>query len=68
MIEILGSAVPLLIAFVGAIVWWVRLEGRINVLQSQLTAMDKRIDGLEERILGTLRRSGGRLDTLVDRP
>jgi hypothetical protein len=68
MVEIAIGAFTVLSTLVGGIVWLVRLEGRINLLFSQQGAMDKRIDGLEERILDSLRRIETRLDTLVDRP
>lgn len=67
MIEIAIGAFTVLSTLVGGIVWLVRLEGRINLLNSQQAATDKRVDGLEERILDALRRIENRLDTLVDR-
>lgn len=65
MIEYLGAALTLLGMAVGAVVWLVRLEGRINVQQSRLDNSEKRIDGLEERISAQLDRIENRLDALL---
>ena len=52
-------------AVVGVIVWLVRLEGRLNVQVAKQEATDKRVDGLEERIVAQLDRIENRLDTLA---
>ncbi|MUV13572.1 hypothetical protein [Noviluteimonas gilva] len=52
-------------AAVGVIVWLVRLEGRLNVQVAKQEATDKRVDGLEERIVAQLDRIENRLDTLA---
>lgn len=67
MIELAIGAVGALGTIVGALVWLVRLEGKINVLASKLENADRRIDGLEEQILTRLARIDARLDTLVSR-
>ena len=64
---LLGAVVSIVIAAVGAVVWLVRLEGRINVLNAQQIATDKRVDGLEERIVAQLDRIESRLDSLAHR-
>lgn len=51
--------------FVGAVVWLVRLEGKINALGIRSDAADKRIDGLEERIFAQLDRIESRLFQLT---
>lgn len=51
-----GTAVTLGGMAVAGIVWLVRLEGRHNVADTKFTAMEKRIDGLEEKILARLER------------
>ena len=50
---------------VAGIVWLVRLEGRQNVADAKLGAMEKRVDGLEERIMAQLDRIEKRLDEIV---
>lgn len=56
MIEIIGLVASIVIPAVGAVVWLVRIEGRVNVLQAQQAATEKRVDGLEEQILERLTR------------
>lgn len=46
---------------VAGIVWLVRLEGRINVGASRTQSIEKRVDGLEERIYSQLDRIETRL-------
>lgn len=67
MIELVIGAVGAIGTIVGALVWLVRLEGRINVLANSLENTEKRIDGVEEQILNRLARIENRLDTLVAR-
>lgn len=67
MIELVIGAVGAIGTVVGALVWLVRLEGRINVLANSLENTEKRIDGVEEQILNRLARIENRLDTLVAR-
>jgi len=50
---------------VAGIVWLVRLEGRINVLGSRADSTEKRVDGLEERIIQQLDRIESRLFQLT---
>jgi hypothetical protein len=50
---------------VAGIVWLVRLEGRLNVADAKLASMEKRVDGLEERIMAQLDRIEKRLDEIV---
>lgn len=56
MIEIISLAIGAAVPAVGAIVWLVRLEGKINVLSSKQESTERRIDGLEERIYSQLDR------------
>ena len=53
--------VPGLSLAVAAIVWLVRLEGRISVGASRTDSVEKRVDGLEERIYSQLDRIETRL-------
>lgn len=64
-IGLLGVAATLIGMGVGAVVWLVRLEGRINVLASRQDGTDKRVDGLEERISAQLDRIESRLDKIL---
>lgn len=65
MSEYLSFGLGLATAIVGLIVWFVRLEGKLNVLVAKQEATDKRVDGLEERIVAQLDRIENRLDTLA---
>lgn len=49
------------------VVWLVRLEGQINVLRARLDAAEKRVDGLEIRIIDQLNRIEHKLDGKQDR-
>lgn len=60
---VLSAAVPLL----GGIVWLVRLEGRINVLDAKQQGTEKRIDGLEQRIFAQLDRIENLLQNKADK-
>ncbi len=42
-------------AVIAGIVWLVRLEGRINLTDRLIVAMEKRMEGLEVRIISELR-------------
>lgn len=50
---------------IAAIVWLVRIEGRVNVLAAKGEATEKRVDGLEERIAAQLDRIEKRLDEMM---
>jgi hypothetical protein len=67
MFDFIGPAVTAAIAVVGAIVWLVRLEGRLNVSDAKHVAIEKRVDSLEQRILDQLDRIEDKLDRKVDR-
>lgn len=67
MIEILGIAASVLVPMVGGVVWLVRLEGRINVQDAKQNAIEKRVDGLEERIFSQLDRIESLLQGKADK-
>jgi hypothetical protein len=52
---------------VAGIVWLVRLEGRHNVLSVRQDATEKRVDGLEDRIIAQLDRIEQKLDGKADK-
>jgi len=52
------------LAGIAGVVWLVRLEGRINVLQSQANSAEKRVDGLETRIFERLDRIETKIDSI----
>jgi hypothetical protein len=60
-----GAGLTLAGMLLGGVVWLVRLEGRINVLNTQQTANEKRVDGLEARIFERLDRMESKIDALV---
>ena len=45
----------IVMAAIGGIVWLVRLEGRINLSDRLISAMERRMEGLEGRIISELR-------------
>lgn len=45
----------IVMATIAGIVWLVRLEGRINLSDRLISAMEKRMEGLENRIIAELR-------------
>lgn len=63
----MGAAVTVALAGIGGVVWLVRLEGRINVQSAKQEATDKRVDGLEDRILAQLDRIESKLDGKADK-
>ena len=63
--EYLSFGLGAVTAIVGVIVWLVRLEGRLNVQTAKQEATDKRVDGLEERIVAQLDRIENRLDAMA---
>jgi hypothetical protein len=65
--SLLGAAVTIALAGIGGVVWLVRLEGRINVQSAKQEATDKRVDGLEDRILAQLDRIESKLDGKADK-
>jgi hypothetical protein len=67
MYEVIGTATAVLVPAIGAIVWLVRLEGRLNVSDAKHTAMEKRVDSLEQRILDQLDRIEDKIDRKADR-
>ena len=63
--EYLSFGLGAVTAVVTVIIWLVRLEGRLNVQQAKQEATDKRVDGLEERIVAQLDRIENRLDAMA---
>jgi hypothetical protein len=47
----------IVMAAIAGIVWLVRLEGRINLSDRLIAAMERRMEGLEGRIISELRDS-----------
>lgn len=45
----------IVMAAISGVVWLVRLEGRINLTDRLISAMEKRMEGLEGRIISELR-------------
>lgn len=45
----------IVMAAIAGVVWLVRLEGRINLSDRLILAMEKRMEGLEGRIIAELR-------------
>ena len=45
----------IVMAAISGVVWLVRLEGRINLSDRLISAMEKRMEGLEGRIISELR-------------
>ena len=66
-LTLLLTAGSVLAPLVGAVVWLVRLEGRVNVQVARQDATDKRVDGLEDRIAAQLDRIEQRLDEMARR-
>lgn len=52
---------------IGAVVWLVRLEGRINTETGLRVALQSRLDGFESRIYEVLRRIEDKLDSKADK-
>lgn len=65
--EYLSAGIGAVTAIVGVIVWLVRLEGKLNVQTARQDATDKRVDGLEDRILAQLDRIELKLDGKADK-
>lgn len=65
--SLLGAGVTLVLAALGGVIWLVRLEGRINVQAARQDSTDKRVDGLEDRILAQLDRIESKLDGKADK-
>ena len=66
--------VTLALAGLGGVVWLVRLEGRVNLLQANLTneadlrkALESRISGFEQRIYEQLETIISKLDRKADK-
>lgn len=57
----------IVMAAIAGIVWLVRLEGRINLSDRLLSAMEKRMEGLEGRIISELRDLKGDIKALSDK-
>jgi hypothetical protein len=62
-----GTVVTLGSLVLAGVVWLVRLEGRHNVLAVRQDASEKRIDGLEDRIVAQLDRIEQKLDGKADK-
>lgn len=57
----------IVMAAIGGIVWLVRLEGRINLSDRLISAMEKRMEGLEGRIISELRDLKGDIKAISDK-
>jgi hypothetical protein len=57
----------IVMAAIGGIVWLVRLEGRINLSDRLIAAMEKRMEGLEGRIISELRDLKGDIKAISDK-
>ena len=57
----------IVMAAIGGIVWLVRLEGRINLTDRLISAMEKRMEGLEGRIISELRDLKGDIKAISDK-
>jgi hypothetical protein len=58
----------LLSAFVGGIVWFVRLEGRVNQLEKLFSVRDKYLDERHNEVKVALVRIDTKLDRLLNTP
>lgn len=67
MLEIVGLIAGLAVPALGGVVWLVRLEGRMNVLDAKQQGTEKRIDGLEQRIFAQLDRIENLLQNKADK-
>jgi hypothetical protein len=65
--SLLGASATIAGMLLAGVVWLVRLEGRINVQNARQDATDKRVDGLEDRILAQLDRIESKLDGKADK-
>jgi hypothetical protein len=59
--------VSLIVPSVLAVVWLIRLEGRIYVQDERHKSLEKRFEGLESQIIARLDRIEEKLDRKVDR-
>lgn len=66
-IYVIGAVVGIATPVLGAIVWLLRLEGRINTESALRDAMRQRIDGFESRIYEVLERIEAKLDRKADK-
>jgi hypothetical protein len=66
-IYVIGAVVGIATPALGAIVWLLRLEGRINTESALRDAMRQRIDGFESRIYEVLERIEAKLDRKADK-
>lgn len=55
------------LAAISGVVWLVRLEGRINLSDRLISAMEKRMEGLEGRIISELRDLKGDIKAISDK-
>ncbi len=63
----IGAVVGIATPALGAIVWLLRLEGRINTESALRDAMRQRLDGFESRIYEVLERIEAKLDRKADK-
>lgn len=66
-IYIIGAVVGIATPVLGAIVWLLRLEGRINTESALRDSMRQRLDGFESRIYEVLERIEAKLDRKADK-
>lgn len=57
----------IVMAAIAGIVWLVRLEGRINLSDRLISAMERRMEGLEGRIISELRDLKSDIKSLSDK-
>lgn len=57
----------IVMAAISGVIWLVRLEGRINLSDRLISAMEKRMEGLEGRIISELRDLKGDIKALSDK-
>lgn len=57
----------IIMAAIAGVVWLVRLEGRVNLSDRLISAMEKRMEGLEGRIISELRDLRGDVKAVMDK-
>ena len=57
----------IVMAAIAGIVWLVRLEGRVNLSDRLILAMERRMEGLEGRIIAELRDLKSDIKSLSDK-
>lgn len=57
---------PLLVAFIGGVVWGIRLEGRVSALRELFAQRDKYLDSRHAELQGWMVRFDAKLDRLLE--